>query len=198
MAACPPLGLPALLARPRRGVLGEASQHTENAMRMIAAIAALSALLIASPAHAQEQDVIMKALDFGVLREVSKDLGYTLTDEGVDEDGQYYLELQAESGLVFYAYGNGCSDADAAKECLGLNLVTTFTVNDTADIHEVMDSVSYAFMKVYLSGGDIKASRYLIFDGGITRANMQENVTVFVQIADAIWKQLAGLDVLEE
>jgi len=160
------------------------------------ASAALSIALFASPAQAQ--DVVMKALDFGALKAVSTELGYKLADEGVDEDGDYYLELQSDSGLMFYLYGAGCSEDDAAKDCLGLNMIASFTLNDEADSHEVMDSVSYAFMKIYRSGDDIKASRYLIFDGGITRENMKENVSVFVQIADSIWEQLAGLEVLAD
>lgn len=165
-------------------------------MRLLAAIATLGLALSASPAQAE--DVMMKALDFGVLREVSTELGYTLTDEGINENGDYYLEIQSESGLIFYLYGGGCSEEDPAKGCLGLDMIATFTLNDEADPHEVVDSVSYKFMKVYRSDQDIKASRYLIFDGGITRENMKENVSVFVQIADRIWEQLLGLDVLAE
>lgn len=160
------------------------------------ASAALSLGLFASPARAQ--DAVMKALDFGALKAASTELGYKLADEGVDEDGDYYLELQSDSGLMFYLYGAGCSEDDAAKDCLGLNMIASFTLNDEADAHEVMDSISYAFMKIYRSGDDIKASRYLIFDGGITRENMKENVSVFVQIADSIWEQLAALEVLAD
>lgn len=160
------------------------------------ASAAVSLALLASPAQAQ--DVVMKALDFGALKAVSSELGYTLADEGVDEDGDYYLEVQSESGLMFYLYGAGCAENDLAKDCLGLNMIASFTLTDEADVHEVMDSISYAFMKIYRSGDDIKASRYLIFDGGITRENMKENLSVFVQIADAVWEKLADLDVLAE
>lgn len=170
-------------------------------MKPFAAIAAMSfalltGALLAGPAHAQ--DVMMKALDFGVLREVTKELGITLSDEGVDDDGDYYFEMESESGLSFYLYGGGCSEGDPAQGCLGLNMIASFTLDDVADAHDVMDSISYAFMKIYLSGDNIKASRYLIFDGGITRENMKENVSVFVQIADAIWEQLVELDVLAE
>jgi hypothetical protein len=165
-------------------------------MRLIAAIAALSFLLSASPAHAQ--DTVMKALDFGMLRSVTTELGNTVADEGIDEDGDYYFEVSSETGLMFYLYGAGCSEEDPAAGCLGLNMIASFTLEDEADAHEVMDSISYAFMKLYRSGDDIKASRYVIFDGGITRENMKENVSVFVQIADAIWDQLIDLDVLAQ
>ena len=165
-------------------------------MRLLSAIAALCLIFTSQPAHAQ--DDVMKALDFDTLREVSGELKLTLTDEGVDDDGDYYFELESESGLVLYLYGGGCSEDDPAVGCLGLNMVSSFTLNDTADVHEVMDSVSYAFMKIYRSGDDMKASRYIIFDGGITRENMKENLSVFVQIADAIWEQLADLEVLAE
>lgn len=163
-------------------------------MRLAGALAALWFALATSPAHAQ--DTLMKALDFGALRTVSSELDLTVTDEGVDEDGDYYLEAESETGLLFYLYGAGCSEDDPAEGCLGLNLVASFTMDGESDLHEVMDSISYAFMKIYRSGEDIKASRYVIFDGGITRENMKENVSVFVQIADAIWEQLIELDVL--
>lgn len=165
-------------------------------MRLAAALAVLCFTLAASPAQAQ--DTVMKALDFDQLRAVSSELDLTLTDEGVDDDGDYYFEVESETGLLFYLYGAGCSEDDPAQGCLGLNMVASFTLNDEADVHEVMDSVSYAFMKIYRSGDDIKASRYVIFDGGITRENMKENVSVFAQIADAIWEKLIDLDVLAD
>jgi hypothetical protein len=165
-------------------------------MKFAAALVVLCFAFTASPAQAQ--DTVMKALDFGQLRSASSELGLTLTDEGVDGDGDYYLEVESETGLLFYLYGAGCSEADPAQGCLGLNMVASFTLNDEADVHEVMYSVSYAFMKIYRSGDDIKASRYVIFDGGITRENMKENVSVFVQIADAIWEKLIDLDVLAD
>ena len=39
------------------------------------------------------------------------------------------------------------------------------------------------------NGGDnsLEVSRYLIFDGGLTRENLKTNIEVFIEVAEDIW-----------
>ncbi len=166
-------------------------------------LASLSVLFLAlAPMTAQAQttpaDAVLRTLDLDVLREVLGELDLWVNTEGVDEEGDYFLEVETRDGLVYYLYGASCSEAAPSKDCLGLNLVATFTLKDGADANAVMDSISYAFLKVYRSGGDVKVARYVIFDGGITRANVKTNISIFSGITKAVWDKLTKANVLEE
>lgn len=171
-------------------------------MKRLSVIAAIMIAALAGPAQAQGSTAaspdMMEALDFEVLREVVGELNFEINDEGVDQDGDYYFEVEANTGLMFYLYGASCSGDDPATGCLGLNMVATFNLDSDADTRAVMESISYAFMKVYRSDIDVKIARYVIFDGGISRANMKANVSVFAEIGDLIWEQLIDDGVLED
>lgn len=167
-----------------------------------AAIAGLSLAILSATALAQApacaQESLMKALDFDVLREITADQGLTLTDEGVDEEGDYYLSVKTETGLQFSLYGAVCSSSDPAVGCAAVNILASFLLDDEHQAAEVMDTISYAFMKVYRSQDDVAISRYVIFDDGITTGNLAANLRVFVEIAEKVWDQLADAGVLED
>lgn len=165
---------------------------------LFAACMALLSVATAAPADAQDNSRVMKALEFGELRAIAADLDYLVTGEGVDQDGDYYLDVETDSGLPFTAYGVICDEDDPTKDCIGLNLVTTFSLEAGKDVQAAVDTVQNAFIKVYKSGEDLRIARYVIFDEGITRGNLQANVEVFVDIADMVWEQLSEDDWLED
>lgn len=167
-----------------------------DGLRMMAMAAAMA--VAGGPAQAQPQGGVMKALDFGVLRAITGELDFQILDEGVDQDGDYYLEVETDTGLPFMAYGVICDDDDVMTGCIGLNMVTTFSVKTGQDVHAVVESIQNAFIKVYRSGDDVRIARYVIFDDGITRGNLKANVDVFAEIGDMVWEQLSEDDVLEE
>lgn len=167
-------------------------------MKLLAGLFVIAFACVGAPALAQGGDRVMKALEFEELRTILAELDVEVTDDGVDEDGDYHLELKSDGGLLFYIYGASCNADDPQKDCLGLNAVSSFTLSAEADVHTVVDSISYAFMKVYRSGKEVKVSRYVIFDGGITRTNVKDNVRIFVEIADKIWTKLSDDGVLAD
>jgi hypothetical protein len=165
-------------------------------MKLLAGLFALAFACLAAPALAEDGDKLMKVLDFEELREIAEELDYVVTEEGVDEDGDFYFEIESDTGLVFHLYGASCDDDNPRKDCAGLNAVGSFTLDAEADVPAVMGTISFAFMKVYRSGDEVKISRYVIFDGGITRENLKENVRVFAEIGDLIWGNLTDDEVL--
>ncbi len=167
-------------------------------MKLLVGLLALAVACLSTPALAQDGDKMMKALDFEELRAIAGELDYVVTEEGVDEDGDFYFEIEADTGLMFGIYGASCDDDDPKKDCMGLNAVGTFTLAGDADVNEVMDSISYAFMKVYHSGDEVKISRYVIFDGAVTRENVKENIRIFAEIGDLIWGKLTDAHVLAD
>ena len=167
-------------------------------MKVLVGVLAFALACLGAPALAQDGDKLMQALDFTELRAILDELDYAVTEEGIDEDGDFYFEIESDTGLILGIYGASCDDADPKKDCMGLNAVATFTLAADADVNTVMDSISYAFMKVYRSGHDVKIARYVIFDGGITRENVKENVRIFAEIGDKIWGKLTDAKVLTD
>ncbi len=167
-------------------------------MKLLAGLFAIALACVGAPALAQGGDRVMKALEFADLRLMAAELDFAVTDDGGNADGHYYLEIKSDSGLMFGIYGMSCSKDDPQKDCLGLNAVASFTLSADADVLKVMDSIDYAFMKVYREEREIKVSRYVIFDGGITRENVKQNVLIFEQLADKIWAKLSDDGVLTD
>lgn len=167
-------------------------------MKHLAGLFVMLFACLGAPALAQEGDELMPALAFEELRAIVTELDFDLIKEGVDEDGDYYFEVKSDTGLLFYLYGASCDDKDPQKDCMGLNAVGSFTLDTDADMHVVMNSIRYAFMKVYRSDDRLKISRYVIFDGGIMRENVKENVRIFAEIGDAIWSKLTDDGVLAD
>lgn len=165
-------------------------------MKLLAGLLALILACLGAPALADDGDKLMKALDFEELRAIAEELDFFVIEEGIDEDGDFYFEIESDTGLHFAAYGASCDEDNPKKDCMGLNAVGTFTLEPEADVKTVRDTISYAFLKVYSSGNDVKISRYLIFDGGITRENVKENLRIFAEIGDLVWETLSDAEVL--
>lgn len=144
------------------------------------------------------QDVIMRSLDFDVAREIMDELDFTVIDEDVDEDGDHYIEVETDSGLTFNLYGNVCDADDASRGCMGANLVTTFSMKPGVDLYKLIDEISFAFMKVYRTDEDIRISRFIVFDGGLTRANLAATIDYFSDVGDMIWQDLVDADALTD
>lgn len=167
-------------------------------MRFLAGLFALAFACMGAPALAQGGDKLMTKLEFEELRAIVGELDFDVLDEGIDEDGDYYFEVESDTGLIFYLYGASCDDDDPAEGCMGLNAVGTFTLGGDEDTNAVMNGISYAFMKVYRSGDEVKIARYVIFDGGIMRENVKQNVRIFAEIGDLIWGKLTDDGRLED
>jgi len=152
-------------------------------MLKTAIIAGSLALALSTPAAAQS------LLNDWAIPDVSQAItgaGATVTGSGTDENGALYVTAKAPSGMKFLAYGTVCSGA--TKRCKGLNLSAGFTQESDAQVNKRMLEIDRMAVGVRNGGeNSLDVNRYLIFDNGITRANLQTNVEVFISIAEDIW-----------
>lgn len=152
-------------------------------MLKAALIAGSLALALSTPAAAQS------LLNDWAIADVSAAItsaGATVTGSGTANDGSLYVTGKSESGMKFLAYGTVCSGTP--KRCKGLNLSSGFTLDSNADVDKRVHEIDRMAVGVR-NGGDnsLDVNRYVIFDNGITRANLVTNIEVFLSIADDIW-----------
>ena len=161
----------------------------------IVALSALSALaLIGAPASGQ---TVMLNFSFPELRQHLTDLKSTVTGEADTDDKVHYLEAKTGSGLIYAVYGLECDSAETQR-CRGAEIIASFSLADKGKAQEALDLIDYAAVADYRgSDGNVKLSRYVIFDNGITPANFRTNIEVFVSIADAVWDRLDEKGLLE-
>lgn len=158
-------------------------------MRTLAIAAALGAAgFFCAPAHAQ-----MVMLNFSIpeMRQQLTDQKVTITKEDQTTEGLRFLQGKTESGLVFAAYGMECDTKEVTQRCTGLEMIASFTLADAATIDKALDLVDYAAVSDYKgSDGNLKLSRYVIFDNGITPANLKVNIEVFLSLSNQAWDKL--------
>ncbi|HEY7799595.1 MAG TPA: hypothetical protein VIA80_12565 [Hyphomonadaceae bacterium] len=156
-------------------------------MRLVA-LSTLAALALAgAPAFGQ---TVMLNFSFPELRQQLTDLKSTVTKEGDTDEKIHYLEARTEAGLVYAIYGAEC-DAETTQRCRGAEMVASFTLADKDDAGEALDLIDYAAVADYEGpDGNVKLSRYVIFDHGITPANFKTNIEVFLSLAQKVWDKL--------
>jgi hypothetical protein len=157
---------------------------------------ALANVLACAPASAQS---VMLNFSFPELRQQLTDLKATVSKEADTDEKTHYLEAKADTGLIFAVYGAECDSKEASQRCRGAELIASFTLADKAKVGEVLDLVDYAALADYKGGdGNLKVSRYVIFDHGITQANFKSNIEVFLSLSNKVWDMLDEKDYLAD
>lgn len=154
-------------------------------MNLLVAGGLFAAVMIAAPASAQ---TVMTDFAFDDLRSVLADLKDTVTDEDTNSEGVHFIEVKTEGGLSYVVYGRQCA-TEKPLRCTGAQVMSSFTIK-SARLDEAIEAIDYAAVSDFAEDGEVKISRYLIFDGGITRENLKTNLTVFRSIADKTWDLL--------
>ncbi|MDP3735938.1 MAG: hypothetical protein Q8R02_01035 [Hyphomonadaceae bacterium] len=158
-------------------------------MKLLVAGGLFAAAVIAAPASAQ---TVMTDFSFDDLRLVFADLKDTVTDEDTNSDGIHFIEAKTEGGLSYVIYGRQCA-TEKPLRCTGAQIMSSFTIK-SARLAEAIQAIDYAAVSDFAEDDELKLSRYLIFDGGITRENLKTNLTVFRSIADKAWDLLTDGD----
>jgi hypothetical protein len=160
----------------------------------LVALSAMAMLAVAgAPAFGQ---AVMLNFSFPELRQQLTDLKSTVSKEGDTDDKIHYLEAKAESGMIYAVYGAECEEA--TQRCRGAEMIASFSLADKSDIDDALDMIDYAAVADYKgSDGNVKISRYVIFDNGITPANFKTNIEVFLSIANKVWDKLDKEKLLE-
>lgn len=158
-------------------------------MRTFGILALAMATLASAPAFGQ---TVMLNFSFQEMREKLAASGASVTKEGDTTDGQHYLSAKHEkSGLSFAVYGSECDSQSGALRCRGADLIASFTMADSSKMREALNFIDYAALGDYEgTDGNLKLSRYVIFDNGITPANLTANIDVFLALAQQAWDKL--------
>ena len=160
-----------------------------TAFMKITTLCVLAALTLAgAPAFGQ---AVMLNFSFPEMRQQLTDLKSSVTSEAETSDKIRYLEAKAESGLIYAVYGFECDSKEPSQRCRGAEMIASFTLEDKNDVDEALDLIDYAAVADYKgSDGNLKLSRYVIFDNGITPANLKVNLEVFLSISGKVWDML--------
>jgi hypothetical protein len=162
----------------------------------IVALSAMAAVAIAgAPAFGQ---TVMLNFSFPELRQQLTDAKSTVSKEADTAEKIHYLEAKTESGLIYAVYGSECDSQEATQRCRGAEMIASFSLADKSEIDVALDLIDYAAIADYKgTDGNVKVSRYVIFDNGITPANFKANIEVFISIADKVWDKLDEEDLLK-
>lgn len=163
-------------------------------MRLLATLAFIGFGALAAPAHAQ---VLMKNYSFDEMRLAVQEVGSEVQREDADDAGQRFLQAKSKSGLVYAVEGRACDSKEPSQRCLGLNISCSFTLKPGADTAKALEAGNYEAVKTYVEAGGLRLGRYVIFDYGITPANLKTNLTVFLEIADKVWTDLGDRQLLK-
>jgi hypothetical protein len=154
-------------------------------MRIIATTILAALSLASAPASAQ---TVMLNFSFAEMRQQMVDLKSTVKKEAVTDEDIRYLEAEAESGLIYAVYGLECDNKEATQRCRGAEIVASFKFADDKKVPEALAEIDYAAVADYAGDdGRLKLSRYVIFDNGITAANLKVNLEVFLNISEDVW-----------
>jgi len=151
-------------------------------IKTLAIAAALSAALV-TPAAAQSGLLN----DWGIAdgKAAITAAGATVTDSGTT-NGALYVSGKATDGMKFLAYGTVCSGTPL--RCKGMNLSAGFTQDSDAQVNARVKEIDRMAVGARNGGeNSLDVNRYIIFDNGITKGNLQTNIEVFLSIANDIW-----------
>jgi hypothetical protein len=153
-------------------------------MKTLAVAGAFMMAAAATPAAAQGNLLN----DWGIddVKQAFANLGVTVTDSGTEESGALYVYGKSAEGMKFLAYGTVCTGTP--KRCKGLNLSAGFTQDSNAEVDRRVKEIDRMAVSAR-NGGDnsLDINRYVIFDDGITRKNLEMNISVFIGISEDIW-----------
>ncbi len=152
---------------------------------IIAAGAVAGALSFAGAAQAQAY-----LPDWGIadMRAAVVGSGATIVRE--DNTGDPYIAAKTPGGLKFTIQGRVCEGANGAKRCKGAFLQSSFTLESDAEVDAAVKKWAPQYAAISCSNDGEKGmlvSRYLIFDYGIHKENLELNISVFYGIAEQIW-----------
>lgn len=156
--------------------------------RFLAPLAAAIALAAPCAADAATAEVMLN-WNPAEMRSVVTGLGMTVLGQRTDDKGFPVLEVKSANGFNFEIYGTECKGAGAGIRCDGAEFVATIDYDTPSKADRDLAQIDYAALKYYKQDDDtIALSRYIIFDDGITRQNLEVNLRVFVTISERIWK----------
>jgi len=149
-------------------------------------LAGAVALALTIPGAALAQGGVRSDWAVPAMKQALTAAGATVTKEGTLDDGAPYIGATSTNGMKFVVYGTVCNGAP--KRCKGANMTASFTLDSDAAVDAREKKIDRSAVGVRNAGDNsLEVSRYLIFDNGVTRGNVQTNIEVFIEVAEDIW-----------
>lgn len=144
--------------------------------------------MTAAPASAQE---VMLSWSPAEMKSILASLKAEVTGEDRTNEDNPNIEAKSANGLKFDIYGAECEKIGGVDRCRGLEFAAVFNLGDEEDVEEALSELDYAAVSIFDDGdGDLKLTRYLILDKGVTRGNLEVNLEVFLAISHKVWDYL--------
>lgn len=154
-------------------------------LKSLATVGALT-LALAIPTGASAQSGLLSDWGLSDMKTALTAAGATITKEGTLDGGAPYVGANSANGMKFVIYGTVCTGTPA--RCKGANMSASFTLDSDADVDAREKKIDRSAVGVRNAGDNsLEVSRYMIFDGGISRANLATNIEVFIEVSEDIW-----------
>jgi hypothetical protein len=130
--------------------------------------------------------------DEAALSSIMAELKYAIVETSVSSSGKPFMTVEAGDELSFRVMGESCEGEGAAQVCLGVQLSTQFAEIDGTDFDAIMATANRTLRpaKLFRVDSGLAYERYLIMDGGISRENLKTNISVYVEVLQAIYGRL--------
>jgi hypothetical protein len=147
-----------------------------------------------TPDGAPAQSKLIDRYDQAALTSIMAELKYVVVETSVSSSGKPFMTVEAGDELSFRVMGESCEGLGAAQVCLGVQLSTQFAEAGDTDFDAVMAAANRTLRpaKLFRVDSGLAYERYLIMDGGISRENLKTNISVYVEVLEAIYGQLFG------
>ena len=155
-------------------------------------VLALGACATAAPEATVAQQKLIDRYDEAALTSIMRELQYAVIETSISSSGKPFMTVEAGDELSFRVMGESCEGEGAAQVCLGVQLSTQFGEIDGTDFDAVMATANRTLRpaKLFRVDSGLAYERYLIMDGGISRENLKTNISVYVEVLEAIYGQL--------
>lgn len=171
-------------------------------MRILKLQATLLAVLIVSTTGALAQrdlpidrpNEIISRFSPEVMSAFFAELQISIQEHTSSSDLPFYVAT-LPSGAKFMVAPRVVDEA-SQECCMGVDFFRFFEAPDNRDMHAAANSFNggYPFAKVFISGHNRPViSRYIIADGGVTRANLFYNLTNFLGASQSFIAYLAQM-----
>jgi hypothetical protein len=152
-------------------------------MRLAGAM--LVGMLTAGPAMAAPAPVapapLISSWTPAEMKALAQGMGLTVTQEARLDNGDPVLAARSAAGAAFVIQGAACDKL----RCRGATLMAFVAYETPAKAQEALKRLDFAAVQVRADEPKVLTlSRYLVFDGGIHRQNLEANLQLFLAVVE--------------
>ena len=115
------------------------------------------------------------------MKGLAQGMGLNVTQEARLDNGDPALAVRSAAGTAFVIQGAACDKA----RCRGAILTAFVTYETPAKAQEALKRLDFAAVQVRADEPKVLTlSRYLVFDGGVHRQNLEANVQLFLAVVE--------------